>query len=102
MTTSTQTAAAIAHQLLFDALVEMRAEGYAQQNKVVFHLANLFHHAALDLKAATEGELTYDDVLRRLEARAGEIGCEQWLESALTRIEGARAANPAEPGPAAD
>ncbi len=94
MTTSTQTAAAIAHRLLFDALVEMRAEGYAQQNKVVFHLANLFHHAALDLKAATEGEVSYDEVLRRLEVRATEIGCEKWLESARTRIEDGRAENP--------
>lgn len=88
MITATQTAAAVAHQLLFDALVEMRAEGSTQKNQVVFHLANLFHHIALDLKAAAEGELSYDEVLRRLQARAVEVGCERWLEAARTRIEG--------------
>ena len=88
MTPATQTAVTVVHQLLFDALIELRAEGSAQKNKVVFHLAHLFHHAPLDLKAAAEGELTCDEVLCRLEARAAEIGCERWLESARTRIEG--------------
>ena len=88
MTPATKTAAAVVHQLLFDALIELRAEGSAQKNKVVFHLAHLFHTAALDLGAAAAGKLTYDEVLCRLEARAAEIGCERWLESARARIEG--------------
>ena len=71
-----------------NATVKLRAEGHAQKSKVVFHLAHLFHRVVLDLKAATDGELTYNEVLRRLDARAGEIGCERWLESARTRIDG--------------
>jgi hypothetical protein len=82
-----KTALELVHRLLFRALIEMRAQGHEQKNKLVFHLADLFHNAVLDMEAAAEGRLTYDEVLRRLEEKAKEKDCERWLHSALTQIE---------------
>jgi hypothetical protein len=77
----------LVHRLLFRALIDMRAQGHEQKDKLVFHLAGLFHNAVLDMEAAAEGRLTYEDVLRRLEEKAREKDCERWLHAALTQIE---------------
>lgn len=90
MPATTQTSAAVAHRLLFDALMEIRAAGHDRGGSVVFHLADLFHTAALDLGAAAEGELTYEEVLRRLEEKARENGTSRWLSAAIARTEAAR------------
>jgi Mg/Co/Ni transporter MgtE len=87
MQTPDKTALELVHRLLFRALIEIRAQGYEQKNKLVFHLADLFHNAVLDMEAAAEGRLTYEEVLRQLEEKAKEKNCERWLHSALTQIE---------------
>lgn len=87
MHTTDKTALELVHQLLFRAMIEIRAQGREQKNKLVFHLADLFHNAVLDMEAAAESRLTYDDVLRQLEEKAKEKNCERWLHSALTQIE---------------
>jgi hypothetical protein len=81
------TALELVHRLLFRALVEIREQGHEQKNKLVFHLADLFHNSVLDMEAAAEGRLNYEDVLRRLEEKAKEKGCERWAHSALTEVE---------------
>src|SRR6266478_3291256 len=87
MPTTDKTALEIVHRLLFRALIEIRAQGHEQKNKLVFHLADLFHNAVLDMEAAAEGRLSYDDVLRQLEEKATEKNCDTWLTSAITEIE---------------
>lgn len=87
MSTTSQTSLALTYRLLFDALVEIRARGCEQNDKVVFRLADLFHNAVLDLKAAAEGDVEYNEVLSRLEQKAGETRCGQWSESAVRRLE---------------
>lgn len=87
MHTTDKTALELVHRLLFRALIEIRAQGHEQKNKLVFHLADLFHNAVLDMEAAAEGRLTYDEVFRQLEEKAKEKSCERWLHSALTQIE---------------
>jgi hypothetical protein len=72
---------------LFRALIEIRAQGHEQKNKLVFHLADLFHNIVLDMEAAAEGKSTYEEVLRRLEEKAREKDCERWLRSAIAEIE---------------
>jgi hypothetical protein len=81
-----KTALELVHRLLFRALIEIRAQGHEQNNKLVFHLADLFHNAVLDMEAAAEGKLTYEEVLRQLEEKAKEKNCEKWLHSALTQF----------------
>ena len=87
MKTTDKTAVELVHRLLFRALIEMREQGHEQKNKVVFHLADLFHNAVLEMMNAAEGETTYEDVLRLLDEKAKEKGCERWLSSALAEIE---------------
>jgi hypothetical protein len=87
MNTTEKTALERVHRLLFRALIEIRAHGYEQKNKLVFHLADLFHNAVPDMEAAAEGRSTYEEVLRQLEEKAKEKNCERWLHSALAQIE---------------
>lgn len=65
----------------------MRAQGHEQKDKLVFHLADLFHNAVLDMEAAGEGRMTYEEVLHQLEEKAKEKNCERWLHSALVQVE---------------
>ncbi|MBI1916954.1 MAG: hypothetical protein HYS12_19775 [Planctomycetes bacterium] len=87
MHTTNKTALELVHRLLFRALIEIRAQGHEQKNKLVFHLADLFHNAVLDMEAAAQGSLSYEEVFRQLEEKAKEKNCEGWLYSALTQIE---------------
>lgn len=87
MQTTDKTTLELVHRLLFRAMIEIRAQGHEQENKLVFHLADLFHNVILDMEEAAEGRLSYDEVLRQLEEKAKEKNCERWLHSARTQIE---------------
>jgi hypothetical protein len=87
MNPTNKTALELVHRLLFRALIEIREQGHEQKNKVVFHLADLFHNVVLDMEAAAEGRSTYEEVMRHLEEKAKEKNCERWLSSAFAQIE---------------
>ncbi|HVC98691.1 MAG TPA: hypothetical protein VND64_33810 [Pirellulales bacterium] len=87
MSTTDKTPLELVHRLLFRALVEIRAQGDEQKNKLVFHLADLFHNTVLDMEAAAEGKMTYEEVMRQLEEKAKEKSCERWLYPALSQID---------------
>lgn len=87
MKTTDKTALEIVHRLLFRALIEMRDQGRAQKNKVVFHLADLFHTTVLEMENAAEGKATYEGVLRLLEDKAQEKGLETWVQTALRDLD---------------
>jgi hypothetical protein len=67
------------HRLLFRALLEIRSQGHDERDKVVFHLADLFHTVVLEMAKAAEGACTYEEVLKGLEQRAREKGLDRWL-----------------------
>ena len=90
MNTTDKSALELVHRLLFRALIEIRAQGHEQNNKLVFHLADLFHIIVLDMEAAAEGKSTYEEVFRQLEEKAREKNCERWLRSAITEVEANR------------
>jgi hypothetical protein len=87
MNPTEKTALERVNRLLFRALIEIRAQGHELKNKLVFHLADLFHNVVLDLEAAAKGRSTYAEVLRQLEEKAKEKNCERWLHATLTQIE---------------
>src|SRR5947209_20211955 len=87
MPTTNKTALELVHRLLFRAIIEIRAQGHEQKNKLVFHLADLFHNTVLEMENAAEGKTTYEEVLRLLEDKAKEKGCERWLSSALAQLQ---------------
>lgn len=91
MNTTNIPARELVHRLLFRALIEIRAQGHEQKNKLVFHLADLFHNTVLDMEAAAEGRLTYEEVFRQLVEKAKEKNCERWLNSTCTQLEMAQA-----------
>jgi hypothetical protein len=94
MQATNKTALEIVHRLLFRALIEMRAQGHEQKNKLVFHLADLFHNTVLEMENAAEGKTTYEEVLRLLEEKAREKGCDRWLSSTLAQLEDNQPPNP--------
>ena len=83
MQTHEMTAAELVHRLLFRALLEMRSQGHEQHNKVVFHLADLFHNSVLEMERAAEGRRSYEDVFKSLQEKAKEKGLERWLTTNL-------------------
>lgn len=85
----TMTAEQLVHRLLFQALLEMRSESHESGNKVVFHLADLFHNPSIMMEKAAIGDPNcgYDDVLEFLKKRAQEKGIEKWLEQRMEQIE---------------
>ena len=86
MQTINKSALETVHRLLFRALIEMRAQGHEQKNKLVFHLADLFHNVVLEMENAAEGRCSYEDVLRTLEQQAREKGLDKWLDSNLADV----------------
>ncbi len=87
MNTTDKTSLELLHRLLFRALIEIRAQGHEHKDKLIFHLADLFHSTVLDMEAAAQGKLTYEEAMRLLEEKAKEKDCERWLNSAITQIE---------------
>src|SRR5690242_990889 len=74
------------HRLLFHALLEIRSQGHEQRNKLVYHLADLFHNVVLEMEAAAQGERTYEEVLHFLEEQAKEKKCEQWFDQNVAKL----------------
>jgi hypothetical protein len=77
------------HRLLFQALLEMRERGHDSGDKVVFHLADLFHNAVLQMEEADqeEDDAKFEQVLEFLQLRAKEKGCDNWLEKQLLELQ---------------
>lgn len=67
------------YDLLYRALIDLRAEGHATQNQLVFLLADLFHNIPLQLNRVDHGDLAPDDVLVWLRRRAQGTLMEDWL-----------------------
>jgi len=79
--------ASAVHRILFQALLEIREQGHEQKNKLVFHLADLFHNVVLEMETAARGEQSYDEVLHKLTEKAGEKGLDRWLSTTLSDLE---------------
>lgn len=81
----------LVHQLLFEALLEMRERGRESGDNVVFHLGDLFHNAVLQLRDVDPipegGNDRYDEILAVLKMRAKDKGCQSWLKQKLDSIE---------------
>ncbi len=82
------TAKSTVHQLLFQALLEMRDSAHDSGDKVVFHLADLFHIAILQMERAGQTDEIdgFDKVLAFIRQRAKEKGCSEWVEKQLDRL----------------
>jgi hypothetical protein len=77
------------HRLLFHAFLELRQRGHDSGDKVVFHLSDLFHSAALklgDIESENNSD-EYDALLSFIKDRAKEKGCESWVDKQLELIE---------------
>jgi hypothetical protein len=86
MQTHERTAAELVHRLLFQALLEMRSQGHEHKNKVVFHLADLFHNIVLEMEGTAEGRRSYEDVFKSLQEKAKEKGLDRWLTANLEQL----------------
>lgn len=78
--------ASAVHRLLFQALLEIREQGHEGHNKVVFHLADLFHNIVLEMEAAARGEQSFESVFQALSSAAQEKGLDRWLSTTLANL----------------
>jgi len=97
MNTNSLDASHQVHRLLFRALLEIRSQGHEHQNKVVFHLADLFHTIVLEMERAAHGECSYEGVLQRLQELAGEKGLRRWLDHNLAELAASSAVHSPKP-----
>jgi len=74
------------YDLLYRALIDLRAEGHATQNQLVFLLADLFHNVPLQLGRVDHGDLAPDDVLGWLHRRAQGTLMEDWLNLRVPEV----------------
>ena len=77
----------VVHRALFQALIEMRARAGESNDKLVWHLADLFHTIVLDLESASLGERSYDEVLQTLTDRVGEKGLGRWWAAKIADLD---------------
>ena len=71
----------VLYRLIYDALIEMRAEATTCNSKMVFHLCDLLHALPLRLERMERGEESAEDIMQWLQTRAArDKGSEQWLE----------------------
>ncbi len=75
------------HETLYYALLDIRSQGREQNDKVVFHLSNLYHNVILQMRDAAEGNREYSDILATLRQTAERTGCQEWLENVLAQIQ---------------
>ncbi len=81
------TDAELLHQLLYRALVEIRGSSREANDKVSYHLADLFHNIALEMGDAAQGGRTCSDVLGSLRERSESKECARWLDERLQEIQ---------------
>ena len=77
--------AEVLYRLLYLALIEIRAEGSTSGNKLLFHMADLYHHVPLQLIQVVQGESTYEDILAALRAQAQQKGVGEWLDTLIEK-----------------
>lgn len=75
--------ATLLHRLVYAAFIEIRAAAREGDTQRVFHLSDLFHTVPLRLDRIERGEVSPDDVIQWLRARAQEKGLAQWLEGRI-------------------
>lgn len=76
------------HRLLYRALIEIRDASRDANDKVSYHLADLFHVAAMEMGDAANGNRSYSDVLESLHKRAEAKGCGRWLAERSEQLQG--------------
>lgn len=75
-------------RLLYQALIEIRAEAHESKDAKIFHLADLLHTVPLQLDAGEDAE----GFVKALRRRAQQKGIERWVTQSLERIETPEAA----------
>lgn len=68
--------------LNYEAFVQIRALA-SQTNPEIHAIAYLMHNLPLELLATRNGQLSIQEVERRLHARAKGLGLEDWLSQSL-------------------
>jgi len=88
------TSKTVVYKLLFQALLDMRQRGHESGDKVVFHLADLFHNAVLQLEEVAEdgNDDRFEEILAFVQRRASEKGCSDWVNDRINELS-AKAAN---------
>lgn len=72
-------------KLLYLALLEIREEAYETKNGKIFPLADLFDGVPLQLRQATEGQVSFEEVMTSIWQRAEGKPTKRWLEHTIAK-----------------
>ena len=77
----------IIHELMYLALIDMREESIKFDNKITYHLSDLFHVVPKMLIQVEKGEIEYKEVLDFIKVKASDKGVDGWLQSNIDEID---------------
>jgi len=73
-------------KLMFAAFLDIRIASHSQDSYTCFVLSDVFHNVPLQMNQAEKGEISYDEILRRLQEKCVERKCTSWLDTANVNI----------------
>ena len=76
----------IVFQLLYAALIDIRENALKTEDKVAYHLSDLFHNVPDLLKQVEKGEIEYSDILNFVEKKAEDRGIKDWVDNIISQI----------------
>ena len=72
---------------MYFAFIDIRENALKAEDKVAYHLSDLFHNVPDMLKRVEKGEIEYCDVLDAIKKKAEERGVEGWIKNNLEQLE---------------
>ena len=74
-------------ELMYCAFIDIRENALKTEDKIAYHLSDLFHNIPDMLKRVEKGEIEYSDVLDAVTKKAEERGISSWIQNNLDQIE---------------
>ena len=73
-------------ELLYRALIDIRAAAHESGDKKSFALADIFHNVPSGINRALDGKRDFGEILRDVRVRVERRNAEGWLDNAIADI----------------
>lgn len=73
-------------KLILFALIEIREKAHYSGDRLSYDLSDILHLIPSGMTLINNGTLTYEDLLKKLENRAKENGCYDWIDTIYSKI----------------
>ena len=73
-------------KLMFAAFLDIRIASHSQDSHTCFVLSDIFHNVPLQMNQADKGQMSYSEIIKRLQEKCVERKCTSWLDTADINI----------------